>query len=151
MPCDRKRVDILPTVLLGLRTCYKEDIGCSVAELLYGTTLRIRGEFFNDDTTEDTSALLQQLRDTMRKIRPVPTTNHGNMKIFVHPALHTCTHVFLGADAVRKPLQPPYTGPHKIVKRISDKGVKWSVIISEEAKVADILVSIKTLRNAHSR
>lgn len=33
-----KWVDILPTVLLGLRTCYKEDLGCSVAELLYDTT-----------------------------------------------------------------------------------------------------------------
>ena len=34
-------VDILPVVLLGIRTSVKHDIGCSAAELVYGTTLRI--------------------------------------------------------------------------------------------------------------
>jgi hypothetical protein len=37
-------VDLLPTVLLSLRTCFKEDI--SAAELLYRTPLRIPGAFF---------------------------------------------------------------------------------------------------------
>ena len=32
---------LLPTVLLGLRTAYKEDLHASPAELLYGTTLHI--------------------------------------------------------------------------------------------------------------
>ena len=39
-------VDILPVVLLGIRTSVKQDIGCSAAELVYDTTLRIPGEFF---------------------------------------------------------------------------------------------------------
>lgn len=38
-------VGILPTVLLGLRTCYKEDIKSTAAEMVYETTLRIPGEF----------------------------------------------------------------------------------------------------------
>ena len=38
--------EILPMVLLGIRTAVKEDIGCSTAELVYGTTLRLPGEFF---------------------------------------------------------------------------------------------------------
>lgn len=31
---------VLPLVLLGIRTALKSDIGCSVAELVYGTTHR---------------------------------------------------------------------------------------------------------------
>ncbi|XP_039302323.1 uncharacterized protein LOC113005207 [Solenopsis invicta] len=42
-------VDILPTVLLGLRSSIKEDIKASSAELLYGTTLRIPDKIFELD------------------------------------------------------------------------------------------------------
>ena len=34
-------VDMLPIVLLGMRTSLKEDLGSSTAELVYGTTLRL--------------------------------------------------------------------------------------------------------------
>ena len=39
-------VDSLPMVLLCIRTALKTDLRCSVAELVYGTTLRIPGECF---------------------------------------------------------------------------------------------------------
>ncbi|XP_014485403.1 PREDICTED: uncharacterized protein LOC106749940, partial [Dinoponera quadriceps] len=39
----------LPTVLLGLRSVYKEDLKASPAEYLYGSTLRLPGEFFIDE------------------------------------------------------------------------------------------------------
>lgn len=115
--------EILPTVLLGLRTCYKEDLKCSVAELLYGTALQVPGEFFtNSPTDSNPSEFVTQLKNNMRKLRPIPASDHRTKEnIFVHPALITCTHVFLRTDAVRKPLQQPYTGPHEIVKRISEK------------------------------
>ena len=35
------RVDALSLVLLGIQTSLKEDIHCSPAELVYGTTLRL--------------------------------------------------------------------------------------------------------------
>ena len=38
---------ILPIVLLGIRTSLKDDLHCTTAELVYGTTLRLPGEFFN--------------------------------------------------------------------------------------------------------
>lgn len=41
--------EVLHTALLGLRTVYKEDIKSSPAELLYGTTLSIPGEFLVTD------------------------------------------------------------------------------------------------------
>ena len=37
----------LPFTLLGLRTTWREELGCSPAELVYGSTLRIPGEFID--------------------------------------------------------------------------------------------------------
>ena len=39
-------MDTLPLVLLGIRTALKEDLACTVAEMVYGVTLRLPGEFF---------------------------------------------------------------------------------------------------------
>lgn len=89
--------------------------------LLYGTTLKLPGEFFIDTPTQaaaNPSTFVEQLKENMKKLRLVPATDHSSAdNIFVHPALNTCTHVFLRYDATRRPLQPPYTGPHKVVKR----------------------------------
>ena len=38
--------DFLPLVLLGIRSSLKDDLGCSSAEMVYGTTLRLSGMFF---------------------------------------------------------------------------------------------------------
>ena len=40
-------MDTLPLVLLGIRTALKVDISSSAAEMVYGTTLRLPGEFFS--------------------------------------------------------------------------------------------------------
>ncbi len=39
-------MDTLPLILLGIRTALKEDISATTAEMVYGTTLRLPGEFF---------------------------------------------------------------------------------------------------------
>ena len=41
-------MDELPLVLLGIRTAWREDPGCSASDLVYGTSLRIPGEFSNE-------------------------------------------------------------------------------------------------------
>ena len=52
-------MDLLPTVLLGLRTRLKEDLRCSPAELVCGAPLRVSGEFLeNLDPTEDTETFI---------------------------------------------------------------------------------------------
>ena len=63
-------MDELPVVLLGLRSAPKEDLGCAPAELLYGTTLRLPGEFFEATTAAepDVSDLLSRLRTTMAQL-----------------------------------------------------------------------------------
>ncbi|KYN45412.1 hypothetical protein ALC56_00106, partial [Trachymyrmex septentrionalis] len=60
-------IGTLPVVLLGLRTCFQKDLGTSVTELVYGTTLKInatvdRLKFVyliiqNSETTPSTASL----------------------------------------------------------------------------------------------
>lgn len=42
--------EVLPLVLLGIQTTLKVDTGCSAAELVYRTTLRLPGESFARST-----------------------------------------------------------------------------------------------------
>jgi hypothetical protein len=58
----------LPLVLLGIQTSMKEDIGCTAAELVYGTTLRLPGEFFIASTSNcsDPNSYVAQLRAHFR-------------------------------------------------------------------------------------
>ncbi|XP_039307953.1 uncharacterized protein LOC105202487 [Solenopsis invicta] len=115
-------VEILPTVLLGLRSSIKEDIKASSAELLYGTTLRIPDKFFIDvQPTNQSRLFLERLRQTMRSIRPTPASHHHKNKPFYFNNLNKCSHVFVRVDSVKKPLEPPYEGPYQILQRITDK------------------------------
>jgi cleavage and polyadenylation specificity factor subunit 1 len=115
---DQYWTEALPLVLLGLRTSFKEDLQASVAELVYGETLRIPGEFLTPSTAPmDTTQMIQYLRRTMAQLRPVPATRHASPASFVHKDLSTCTHVFLRQDASRRSLEPPYSGPYRVVSR----------------------------------
>lgn len=41
-----KAVEIVPIVLLGIRTAIKEDLDAAAAEMIYGTGMRLPAEFF---------------------------------------------------------------------------------------------------------
>ncbi|XP_039304381.1 uncharacterized protein K02A2.6-like [Solenopsis invicta] len=70
-------LESLPSVLLGLRSCFKEDLKASPAELLYGTTLRIPGGFFiEEDFPADPEIFLEKHRIHMRNVRSSPTSHH---------------------------------------------------------------------------
>lgn len=113
-----KWVDVLPIVMLGLRSTIKEDHHATPAEFLYGTTLRLPGEFLsNDASTVPRDEFVKNLRTAMLSLRPTPPVQHRTQKPFVHSQLTDCTHVFVRNDAVRKPLQPPYDGPFLVKKR----------------------------------
>ncbi len=60
------------SVLLGIRTAFKEDIHCTAAELVYGTTLRLPGEFFvatQEDNPVDPVSYVARLKATMQQLQ----------------------------------------------------------------------------------
>ncbi|XP_064473233.1 uncharacterized protein LOC135387933 [Ornithodoros turicata] len=114
--------EVLPVVLLGLRSVFKPDLGCTVAELVYGTTLRLPGEFLVSPKATpppDPADYVSRLKAIFDQLRPAPPRQPSSSRLYVHDDLATCTHVFVRVDAVRKPLQPPYTGPYQVVSRTS--------------------------------
>ena len=109
----------VPLALLGIRSSLKTDLHCTPSELVFGTTLRLPGQLV---VPPPESAIRQpdfasSLAQRMRQLRPQPPREVSNQKVHVPPQLSTSTYVFLRNDAVRRPLQAPYTGPHKVLRR----------------------------------
>ena len=115
--------DSLPLVLLGIRTAYKPDVKCTTAELVYGTTLRLPGEFFAQNQGSSTepsvtdTTYVSQLKETMRLLAAVPPRQPTGRHSHISEALSNCSHVFVRYDAVKKPLQQPYNGPFHVLSR----------------------------------
>ena len=114
-----KWTELLPLILLSIRCTLKQDLQCTPAQLVYGTTLRLPGQFFTPspiDKQLDPTIYADRLSSYMRQLRPV-SPRPQSPAFHVPSNLNTCTHVFVRHDAVRKPLDPPYDGPYKVLCR----------------------------------
>ena len=111
-------VDNLPIVLLGIRASLKEGLPCTSAELVYGTTLRLPGDFFAPPIAEDACSFVSRLRSTMHHQQFITTTWHGNRDVYLPPDLHSATHVYVRHDGHKPPLTRPYEGPFRVVRRL---------------------------------
>ena len=137
-------MDTLPLILLGIRTALKEDLHSTAAEMVYGTTLRLPGEFFTPSPITsllDPSEFLNHLRTHFRTISPVsprPTQQTTN----IADGLAKASHVFVRHDAVRKPLQPPYDGPYPVAVRTNKH---FTVTVNGR----NTTISIDRLKPAH--
>nr|VZI44764.1 unnamed protein product [Spirometra erinaceieuropaei] len=110
---------IFPLVLLGIRSDLKPDLDCSAAELVFGATVRLPGEMTSPTprgAVEDPTSLLHCLRQFMRTLSPVPTGS-STSPFYLEKDLATCSHVYLRCDRVRRPLEPPYDGPFRVLSR----------------------------------
>ncbi|GFW25124.1 hypothetical protein TNCV_3156271 [Trichonephila clavipes] len=108
--------EVLPIILLGLRASLKEDILCTPAELVFGTTIRLPGEMF-DSSKLDVVNFVKKLKSHMQSVHPKPPKHHGKRPVFIHPGLLEATRVLLRRDMLRHPLQQPYDGPFKVLQR----------------------------------
>ena len=107
-------IDSLPMVLLGICTSLKAAIHCSSAELVYGTTLRIPGEFFpgiGHDELADPMSYVTRFRAAMQRLNSPPVRKQTQRNVHISQDIKCCTHAFVRCDSVRKPLQCPYDGP----------------------------------------
>ena len=110
-------------MLLGIRTQLKDDLKCTTAELVYGTTLWLPGEFFDNSNANlfsDPSSYVTELKNAMMQLQPTPVRQQHKDESYVSPHLTSCTLVFVHHDAIKKLLQKPYDVPFKVLKR-SDK------------------------------
>ena len=66
---------VLPLVILGIRTTFKENLKCTPAELVYGITLHLLGEFFTSDISNDIldpTSYVTHHKTFMQQIQPSP-------------------------------------------------------------------------------
>lgn len=108
----------LPFVLLALRSMYKEELGATPAEMLYGQSLRLPGEFLNESNAITETELVNKWRSIIQNLAPAIQTNwHVKEKPFILKNLNTCTHAFIRNDKIKAALIAPYEGPYEIKKR----------------------------------
>ena len=108
------------TALLGARSAAKELLSNSAAEVIYGTTLRLPGEFtqkYNVDAHTDLDSYSDKLRVAMSRLRLCPPRDTTQKNIFQYKGIDTCSHVFLQRIAIAPPLTAPYDGLYKVIVR----------------------------------
>nr|VZI45144.1 unnamed protein product [Spirometra erinaceieuropaei] len=130
-------------VLLGIRSALKLDLDCSAAELVFGSTVRLPGEMISptpQGAVEDPTNLLHRLRQFMRTLSPVPPRSSASPS-YLEKDLATCSHVYLQCDRVRRPLEPPYDGPFRVISRGTknfriQRGTREEVVSVDRLKAA---------------
>ena len=95
----------------------------SPAEMLYGSSIRLSGEFLSPQKEQFHSKYVQQLRSFVQNLKPTPVRKPNPRSVYIDRKLSTCSHVFVRHDAVRIGLQRPYDGPYKVLQR-TDKYFK---------------------------
>ncbi|XP_034062817.1 uncharacterized protein LOC117540312 [Gymnodraco acuticeps] len=144
---DGNWVDKLPWVMLGLRCAPKEDLQSSSAELVYGQTLRVPGEFIPTATVPWSAAgQRSSLLETAGTFTPVPTSQHSNPSFRVSPGLRWADFVFIRHDAHRGPLRPPYDGPFRVIRHgdkslVVDVGGRPETVSVDRIKPAHVDIS----------
>lgn len=135
--------DTLPTVLLGLRAAIQEVSNSTIAQMVYGQSIRLPGEFFCESKFQlPTETFVSKLQKHMELLRPKPMQHKCRQTVFVHKDLKTCNHVFIRVDRVKKQLESPYDGPFRVIAR-SEK--YFTILIKNK----NVTVSIDRLKPAY--
>jgi hypothetical protein len=115
---DEKWTEAWSRVILGILTAYKEDLQILAVQLAYGKHLRVPVELLVTSALKvETSVFIQQHRCHVDQLRPTPAAHHATLTTFVYKDLLESSHVFLRQDAIRRALEPPYSGQHKVIAR----------------------------------
>ncbi|XP_015114943.1 uncharacterized protein LOC107039697 [Diachasma alloeum] len=113
-------VNMLPIeFLLGIRAAWKEDLGATPADLVFGEPLRLPGEFLASLPPRELppTNIADRLRNHFADLAPQPIARHGQRKVFVFKELANCSHVLVRRDAPHHAFTSPYEGPHQVISR----------------------------------
>ena len=95
--------------MLALRSRVNKDLECISSEIVYGTQLRLPGEFFESFHTKKGSSLFIAAQQKFFSNFKYQESRFPDIrKSYVDPQLNHCRHVFITNDAVRPPLHPTY-------------------------------------------
>ena len=107
--------DQLPLILLGLRSAPAEESGVSSAELVFGSTPSLPSSFL-DQRPEAGEMFFKGLQRILLRLPPTPT-RPSPAPVWVDPALHTATHVYVRRDGHVPSLEPLYNGPFLVLEK----------------------------------
>lgn len=113
-------VERVPIVLMGIRAAWKEDLQATSAELVFGESIRLPGEFVNPKQTtgdSDPAVYVNRLRRHFNELKPQPTSWHGDKPTFIFKDLASSSHVLAYRNAPKGPLENPYEGPFPVISR----------------------------------
>ena len=123
----------------------KADLGCSAADLVYGSALRLPGDFIDPAQTAlalTPASYADQLRRAMEALRPTAPRRANNECAYIPSALSDATHVFVRHDAVKPPLACPYDGPYRVAARTNK-----TITVERGSRLDE--VSIDRVKPAH--
>jgi hypothetical protein len=144
--CHQRRwTEAFLLALMGIRSSWKEDLGATTAEMVYGQPLRLPGQFLTPLTSSEfiysAAPVVKQLKAAFEDLRPTSVERHGDKKVFIFKDLATSSHVFIRNDGNKRPLEQPYSGPYRVESR-SDK---WFIV---SVNGRDKTVSVDRLKPA---
>lgn len=138
-------IQSLPVVLLGLRTIPNES-GYSPFTAVTGSQLMFPRMIVDQPTIKSNHEFIKDLATRMKQIDFFSLStgsDHSFQRPYVPPDLSHCTHVWLRRDRVRRPLEAPYVGPLRVVRR-TEKYFTLELQSGDEETV-----SIDRLKPAH--
>ena len=98
----------------------KKLLGRSAAEMIYGTTLSLPGEFtqkYTVDAHTDLDNYSNKLRVAMSRLHLCPLRDTPQFFFFQYKEIETCSHVFLPRITIASLVTAPYDGPYKVIVR----------------------------------
>ena len=116
----------------------KTYLGTSSAELVYGSTLTIPGEFIAKSDDPTIKQHLTDLRQFVKKLAPKPTNFHGTTKKICPTNILNWKFVFVRRDMHKNPLRKPYDGPFKVIET-GEKNFKTLIGDQEDTVTVDLL------------
>lgn len=79
-------IDQLSTALLGLRAAGRSDNNVSAAEMTFGRSLRLPGDFYDvsgKNTCTDPCSVVEKIRNTIASYKPVCNNVRNSQSIFI--------------------------------------------------------------------
>ena len=113
--------------------------------MIYGTTLRLPGEFTQKYTVDAHTNLdyySDKLCVAMLRLRLCLPHDTHQKNIFQYKEIDTCTHVFLRRIAIAPPLSAPYDDPYKVIVR---SGRVMKILIKGKVETVSLELNLHIL------